>query len=94
VNRADIMTKIEALIRDPAAWPGERDAARGRLAAIKSKYRRMSDAEISAAVEMLSAAVKQLTQKKEELHLFKAERFRPSFDATRESRASSNIGTA
>ena len=70
VNRADIMTKIEALISTAtrAAWPGERDAARGRLAAIKSKYRRMSDAEISAAVEMLSAAVKQLTQKKEELH--------------------------
>ena len=69
VNRADIMTKIEALI---PPRPGPRGLARGtqrgRLAAIKSKYRRMSDAEISAAVEMLSAAVKQLTQKKEELH--------------------------
>ena len=73
MSRTDVMRKLEVLIADRAAPPGEKAAARARLDAIKSKYQRMSDAEIYAAVEMLAADVKRLSQKKEELRLFKAE---------------------
>ena len=72
-NRTDMMRKLEVLISDAAATPGEKAAARARLDAIKSKYQRMSDAEIYAAIEMLAADVRQLSRKKEELRLFKAE---------------------
>jgi hypothetical protein len=74
MSRADVvMQKLEALIADPAATPGEREAARARIEAIKSKYRLMTDAEVDAVIDVLTADVRQLSRKKEELRLYKAE---------------------
>jgi hypothetical protein len=43
----DKITKLRALMNDPAATAGERAAARERIAAIKNTGRGMSDAELA-----------------------------------------------
>jgi hypothetical protein len=72
-NRAELIKKLEVLIADPAASPGEKEAAKARLAAIKSKYVSMTDAEIFARLETLLVEIKQLKLKNEEMRVVKAE---------------------
>jgi hypothetical protein len=46
MSRAELIKKLEVLIADPGATPGEREAARARLVAIKNNLKHMSDAEL------------------------------------------------